>query len=153
MRKFKMERNKYGPFYYRFPHGESASDVYDRVSTFLDSLWRSFEAQKARNYVIVTHGAAIRVLLTRYFRYTVDEYNRLTNPSNGEIISLCHDGEGKLTLEGRVELTYGKGEGGAGGGGGGEVARTITGYKWHKSLSCWKREKAKKRKVNLPPMI
>jgi len=69
MKGFKKERNKYGPFYYRFPDGESASDVFDRVSTFLDSLWRSFEAQKARNYVIVTHGAAIRVLLTRYFRY------------------------------------------------------------------------------------
>eukprot|EP00560_Eucampia_antarctica_P000858 CAMPEP_0197834252 /NCGR_PEP_ID=MMETSP1437-20131217/21776_1 /TAXON_ID=49252 ORGANISM="Eucampia antarctica, Strain CCMP1452" /NCGR_SAMPLE_ID=MMETSP1437 /ASSEMBLY_ACC=CAM_ASM_001096 /LENGTH=163 /DNA_ID=CAMNT_0043438801 /DNA_START=720 /DNA_END=1208 /DNA_ORIENTATION=+ len=39
MRRAKKERHKFGAFYYRFPHGESASDVYDRVSTFLDSLW------------------------------------------------------------------------------------------------------------------
>ena len=40
MKRFKLDRHTYGAFYYRFPHGESASDVYDRVSTFLDSMWR-----------------------------------------------------------------------------------------------------------------
>ena len=104
MKQYKRDRHRYGAFYYRFPHGESASDVYDRVSTFLDSLWRSFEAQKADNYVIVTHGASIRVLLTRYFRYSVDEYNRLSNPCNGEMVLLAHDGHGKLELRGRIQL-------------------------------------------------
>ena len=137
MKGFKRERNRYGPFYYRFPDGESASDVFDRVSTFLDSLWRSFEAMKSRNYVIVTHGAAIRVLLTRYFRYTVDEYNKLSNPTNGEIISLCHDGKGKLKLEGRMELREKGGEEG-----GWE-------YDWHKSLKVWTKEKPKRREVKL----
>lgn len=44
---------------------------FDRVSTFLDSLWRSFETQKAQNYVLVTHGISIRVFLARYFRYSI----------------------------------------------------------------------------------
>lgn len=45
---------------------------YDRVSTFLDSLWRSFESGRAQNYVIVAHGVSIRVFLARYFRYSID---------------------------------------------------------------------------------
>jgi len=52
MNKAKRERHKFGVFYYRFPNGESASDVYDRVSTFLDSLWRSFDANRSQNYVL-----------------------------------------------------------------------------------------------------
>ena len=104
MRVYKRERYRYGSFYYRFPHGESCSDVYDRCSTFLDSLWRSFEAKKADNYVIVAHGATMRVLLTRYFRYTVDQFQKLANPTNGECMLLKHDGEGKLAFEGRFQI-------------------------------------------------
>ena len=54
--------------------------VYDRVSTFLDSLWRSFDTNNSRNYVLVTHGIAIRVILTRYFRYSIDQFHLLANP-------------------------------------------------------------------------
>ena len=60
---------------YRFPNGESASDVFDRISTFLDSLWRSFSSNHSQNYVLVTHGISIRVLLARYFRYSIDQFN------------------------------------------------------------------------------
>ena len=44
MKQMKEERHGFGSFYYRFAHGESASDVFDRVTTFLDSLYRSFES-------------------------------------------------------------------------------------------------------------
>jgi len=104
IRKAKSERHKFGVFYYRFPNGEAASDVYERVSTFLDSLWRSFDVKRSNNYVLVTHGISIRVLLARYFRYSIDQFNMLANPRNGEMILLAHDGCGKLQLEGRCEL-------------------------------------------------
>ena len=104
IKKAKRERYKFGTFYYRFPHGESASDVFDRVSTFLDSLWRSFESGRAQNYVLVTHGISIRVFLARYFRYSIDQFNLLANPQNCEMIILGHDGEGRLHLDGRCEL-------------------------------------------------
>lgn len=87
IKRAKHERHRFGVFYYRFPHGESASDVFDRVSTFLDSLWRSFEMNRSRNYVLVTHGISIRVLLARYFRYTIDQFNILANPTNCEMVS------------------------------------------------------------------
>src|SRR5688572_5140871 len=37
------ERDEYGTFYYRIPDGESAADVFDRVSDFFGSLFRDFE--------------------------------------------------------------------------------------------------------------
>ncbi len=79
IKKAKAERHKFGIFYYRFPNGESASDVFDRISTFFDSLWRSFCSNPSKNYVLVTHGISIRVLLARYFRYTVDQFNVLVS--------------------------------------------------------------------------
>ena len=62
------------------PNDCVATKVYDRVSTFLDSLWRSFDTNNSRNYVLVTHGIAIRVILTRYFRYSIDQFHLLANP-------------------------------------------------------------------------
>eukprot|EP00956_Cyclotella_meneghiniana_P035683 scaffold117010_cov26-Cyclotella_meneghiniana.AAC.1 len=106
IRKCKSERHKFGSFYYRFPHGESASDVFDRVSTFLDSLWRSFETQKSQNYVLVTHGISIRVFLARYFRYSIDQFNLLANPKNCEMVVLKHDNSGRLQLDSRCEMEF-----------------------------------------------
>jgi len=77
--KAKRERFKFGIFYYRFPNGESASDVFDRMSTFLDSLWRIFSNHDSQNYVLVTHGISIRVLLARYYRYSIDQFNLLVS--------------------------------------------------------------------------
>ena len=36
----KAERNAYGRFFYRFPNGESGSDVYDRITLFEDHMAR-----------------------------------------------------------------------------------------------------------------
>lgn len=103
IQKAKKERHRFGVFYYRFPNGESASDVFDRVSTFLDSLWRCFDMNRSKNYVLVTHGISIRVLLARYFHYSIDQFNVMLNPKNCEMCVLKHDGKGKLQLHGRYE--------------------------------------------------
>ena len=100
----KKERNGFGAFYYRFAHGESAADVFDRISTFLDSLWRSFDGHPSHHFVLVTHGIAIRVLLAQYFRYTIDQFHLLSNPRNCEMVVLTHDGQGRLQMAGRHEL-------------------------------------------------
>ena len=122
----KKDRQQFGAFYYRFPHGESASDVYDRISTFLDSLWRSFDYNSCETYVIVTHGIAIRVLLARYFRYTVDQFHLLSNPRNCEVVVLEHDGRGKLQFGGRYEQTCTTDS---------ETGETrVDGYRYHKKL-------------------
>merc|ERR1712129_434697 len=105
-KKNKKERHSFGSFYYRFPNGESAADVYERVSTFLDSLWRSFRSQEADNYVLITHGIAIRVFLTRYFKYTVDQFHTLKNPTNCESFVLTKN-NCYFQFSGRHEILLG----------------------------------------------
>lgn len=85
----KEQRDRYGHFYYRFTRGESGSDVYDRVSSFLESLFRIFETSRsARNVVVVTHGLTMRLFCMRWFHWSVEYFESLENPSNAEPIVL-----------------------------------------------------------------
>jgi broad specificity phosphatase PhoE len=143
IKRAKEERHRFGAFYYRFPHGESASDVFDRVSTFLDSLWRSFEMNKSRNYVLVTHGIVLRVLLARYFRYTIDQFNMLANPRNCEMVVLGPSPDGKLDLEGRCALDVEEEP---------ETHQShVTGYKFHKRLRILPKSAIRKVKIRISP--
>lgn len=79
------ERDNYGRFYFRIDGGESCADVYDRVSDFLNTLHRDFEKENfPKNVVIPTHGLAMRVLLMRWFHYSVEKFELLANPKNCE---------------------------------------------------------------------
>jgi len=81
----KEERAKYGRFFYRFPNGESGADVYDRLTVFEDHLVRDIDAgvfPEGTSIVLVTHGLALRVLLARWFHWTVAEYEAAYNPPN-----------------------------------------------------------------------
>lgn len=86
----KMEtRRKVGCFYYRFSEGESGADVYDRVSSFLETLFREFKKRDcARNVVLVSHGITLRLFLTRYFRWTIEVFHDLWNLGNCEMVVL-----------------------------------------------------------------
>uniref|UniRef100_K3WNH0 Uncharacterized protein n=1 Tax=Globisporangium ultimum (strain ATCC 200006 / CBS 805.95 / DAOM BR144) TaxID=431595 RepID=K3WNH0_GLOUD len=100
IRECKAQRRRFGSFFYRFPSGESPADVYDRISSFLESLHRMFEKTSEENYVLVTHGVAIRVILTRYFKYRISEFEQMENFHNGEFVVLDYDealGKYKLT--------------------------------------------------------
>lgn len=80
-------RDSYGVFYYRIPDGESAADVYDRVSDFFGTLHRDFEKDWfPENVAIITHGMTIRLFLMRWFHWTVEEFEKYANPKNCEII-------------------------------------------------------------------
>lgn len=82
-------RDRYGHFYYRFAEGESGSDVYDRVSSFLESLHRNFvDPDCERNVLIVTHGLTMRLFCMRWFRWSVEYFESLSNPGNGEFVVL-----------------------------------------------------------------
>jgi len=81
------ERDSFSTFYFRIPDGESGADVYDRVSSFLDTLHRDFEkADFPENVLIVSHGLTIRLFLMRWFHWSVEEFENLHNPKNCQII-------------------------------------------------------------------
>jgi broad specificity phosphatase PhoE len=81
------ERDNFSTFYYRIPDGESGADVYDRVSSFFDTLHRDFEKTGfPENVLIVSHGLTIRLFLMRWFHWSVEEFESLHNPKNCQII-------------------------------------------------------------------
>lgn len=81
------ERKEYGSFYYRFPGGEAASDVYDRINDFLGSLHRDMNRPDyPQNCVLITHSLAIRLFIMRWFHLTVEEFEAMKSPKNAELI-------------------------------------------------------------------
>lgn len=98
------ERMKYGSFYYRFQGGESCADVYERVSGFLDSLFRDFEKPEfPENCVIVSHGMAMRVFVMRWFHMTVEDFEVLRNPANCKSFTLLKQANDKYKLSQPLE--------------------------------------------------
>uniref|UniRef100_A0A7S3QYR3 Phosphoglycerate mutase-like protein n=1 Tax=Dunaliella tertiolecta TaxID=3047 RepID=A0A7S3QYR3_DUNTE len=87
----KADRLRFGRFYYRFPDGESGADVYDRLTIFEDHLIRDINAGRFANgttLVLVSHGLAIRILLMRWFHWTVNQFMCVYNPPNSEPVVL-----------------------------------------------------------------
>lgn len=78
------QRDNYGTFFYRFPEGESGADVYDRVTGFLDSIFRDFAKTdyNVTNLIVVTHGLTMRLFLMRFFHKSVEWFESLKNPHN-----------------------------------------------------------------------
>jgi broad specificity phosphatase PhoE len=94
-----QERDAYGTFYFRIPDGESAADVFDRVSDFFSTLFRDFEKPHfPQNAVMVTHGMTIRLFLMRWFHYTVEQFELLANLTNCAIVSLELQENGRYRL-------------------------------------------------------
>lgn len=93
-------RDAYGSFYYQFKDGESCVDVFIRASSFLDTLFRDFKKENyPRNAVIFTHGMKMRVLLMRFFHYSVEQFETIKNPPNCGMFVLEQMDNGKYKLE------------------------------------------------------
>lgn len=108
MSRQKAARDAYGHFYYRFTHGESGADVYDRVGAFLETMHRDFARHAVRfgpdrNILLVTHGLTMRLFCMRWFHWTVEEFERLSNPDNGEMRILLRGPDGRYTLDREFE--------------------------------------------------
>jgi len=93
------ERDAYGPFFYRIPDGESGADVYDRCTGFLSTIYRDFEkVDYPENILIVCHGFTMRVLLMRWFHWTVEHFHNLGNSRNCQIVELALNEKNKLEI-------------------------------------------------------
>jgi len=93
-------RNAYGHFFYRFREGESGSDVYDRISSFMETLYRHWSKPSyAPNALLVTHGLTMRLFCMRWFHWSVEYFESLNNPGNAETRTLIRQSEGKYRLD------------------------------------------------------
>lgn len=96
---YERERDEYGHFYWRFPEGESCADVYDRVSDFLNTLFRDFQKNDfPENAILVNHGMTMRLFLMRWFHYTVEDFEKIRNPKNCEYFVLERNKDDKYDL-------------------------------------------------------
>lgn len=92
-------RAYHGYLYYRFFGGESGADVYDRISAFVEKLHHHFLTEQcANNFVIVSHGVAIKVMLMRLLHCTVDDFQSYDNIHNAEIVVLEKTPESRYRL-------------------------------------------------------
>ncbi|KAJ6816622.1 phosphoglycerate mutase-like protein AT74H [Iris pallida] len=107
MKAIKQTRERFGRFFFRFPEGESAADVFDRVASFMESFWRDIDMKRLEqddhsetNLVIVSHGLTSRVFLMKWFKWTVDQFEMLNNFGNCEfrVMQLGPGGEYSLAI-------------------------------------------------------
>lgn len=81
-------------FYYRLANGgESPADGYNRTCTFLDSMSRQAVRKKKKKAMIVMHGLKIREFVMRYLHLKVEDFDRMQNPGNCDIITIGPVGE------------------------------------------------------------
>ncbi|MEO6541528.1 MAG: histidine phosphatase family protein [Ferruginibacter sp.] len=93
------QRDAYGTFYFRIPDGESAADVYDRVSDFFNTFYRDIKKEEfPPNAVMVTHGMSIRLFLMRWFHFTVEDFEQIANPANCAMVVMELQENGKYKL-------------------------------------------------------
>lgn len=106
MEKIWEERAHYGHFFYRIPHGESAADVYDRIASFNESLFRQFLNPDFPNIlVLVTHGIWARVFLMKWFRWSYEEFESLRNIPHCQYLVMKQIKSGKYVLKSKL-LTW-----------------------------------------------
>lgn len=100
----RRQRDGFSTFYYRIPDGESGADVYDRVSTFMETLHRDFNKSRySKNTLIVTHGLTLRLFLMRWFHWTVEEFENLRNPRNCQVIVMQKNANDRYELISELE--------------------------------------------------
>jgi len=101
------QRDDFSTFYYRIPDGESGADVYDRVSTFLETLYRDFnKPDYSQNTLIITHGLTLRLFLMRWFHWTVEEFETIRNPHNCQIVVMNKRADDKYELATKLEKRH-----------------------------------------------
>ena len=63
--------------------------MYDRINDLLGSLHRDFLCEDyPQNCVLITHSLAIRLFVMRWFHLTVEEFEQMRSPKNGQLVIL-----------------------------------------------------------------
>ncbi|CAJ1937910.1 unnamed protein product [Cylindrotheca closterium] len=92
---FREEQKRVGRFWYRFPTGESGSDVSDRVqSWWFDSVLNvneRFGYAPIDALVVVTHGLTMRFVLMQLYGWSPTTFHSVWNADNCDVYVLKKD--------------------------------------------------------------
>mmetsp|Transcript_16468 Transcript_16468/g.42212 ORF Transcript_16468/g.42212 Transcript_16468/m.42212 type:complete len:405 (+) Transcript_16468:314-1528(+) len=106
MGSLKAARLRFSRFFFRFRDGESAADVYDRMTTFRETLRNDMnfgrfgtkQDERATTVIIVSHGLTVRVFLMRWFKWTVEMFEQVRNLHNAGLLVLDRGRGGRYSL-------------------------------------------------------
>jgi broad specificity phosphatase PhoE len=95
------DRRRHSEFFYRIENGESGADVYDRISTYLETLYRDFSHDDWTETVLISsHGITSLIFLMRFFHWTYEECKEETRFKNCGFVVLSLDIEsGRYILD------------------------------------------------------
>jgi broad specificity phosphatase PhoE len=89
------EQKTVGRFWYRFPTGESGSDVYDRVKTWwyesVLSVNERVGYDRVEGLVVVTHGLTMRFALMQLYNWSPNTFHAVWNAGNCDVYVLRKD--------------------------------------------------------------
>lgn len=102
------ERLFVGRFYYRLSNGENGADCYLRVSYFLDNLRKQMANKQNHfnNYVIISHGIIMRLILMKLMNLSIEQYEKLALPNNCAIWVMEKDMKGNYKLNKKIKYYY-----------------------------------------------
>lgn len=99
-REIETARYKEGVLVYRFPNGESGSQLVERFRLFTTNLRKEFERKDfPESIVILTHGFEMRVFLMVWFGWSNEYFESLANPKNCEMVTLHLKPDGSYQME------------------------------------------------------
>ncbi len=88
------DRKRHSYFFYRIKDGESGADVYDRISTFLETLHRDFQTDNWTDTILIsTHGITALIFLMRFFHWPYEDYENADRFLNCDYVVLGLDAE------------------------------------------------------------
>ncbi|NGQ94743.1 histidine phosphatase family protein [Brevibacillus sp. SYP-B805] len=85
----KREFKAAGPFYFRYPNGESLADVYQRAALFMHAVVQPIQQeQRYENIVVVTHGGFIHMLLAFLLNWPMERLEFFEPVENGAVVAV-----------------------------------------------------------------
>jgi broad specificity phosphatase PhoE len=95
LQEYRDEQKRVGRFWYRFPTGESGTDVYDRVKSWWHESVANVNLRVGYEYVdalvIVTHGLTMRFTLMQLFSWSPTTFHSVWNAGNCDVYVLRKD--------------------------------------------------------------
>ncbi len=99
----KMLRDMEGPYYYRYPQGESVPDVIERLRSFIGTLVRDYSE---RRVMVVSHHLTLLSFMAAVMRWDQHEFIRYDNVAKPINCGLTlFEGDPSVGDNGRLQLS------------------------------------------------
>lgn len=93
------ERYRVGVLRYRFPAGESGAEILFRFDLFAKRLEREMSESTSENFLVITHGFELRILLKSLLGWTEEYFESLAHPFHCEMKRVAYDNGSFLLLD------------------------------------------------------